>query len=209
MFVPWWFVGAIAHVCAESVDDVVYQVSSDVHQRYGDDFDVIEFSLCRENPVVSGVQCMLQEPMSNLSQVGFMRIVYIVGPKTSPNIQAWVDLSASPATWDIEEHNSSWLDDSVTGGYPPSQKMTVESELDRLQAAVGNVQFHNIVFRKPFYPCVSEPLLMFFLVGQPPTQSVFSVGGETGGHCWGFVTQKSNMTMCQAPNCFAVDHRLV
>lgn len=185
------------------MEDALAHVSTEISQQVnGEDWVLLEAYACHQDPAING-PCLSQEPIADMGQAEYMHAVFVPRGLTVPNIEALMDLRTSPPGLALTFHQEPFLQDFEPKAFPPASGVTFAGALEKLRATMPGAKMKQASFRKPVHPCATEDLFQFVLSMDTDTEgSVMSVGVETGSVCMGFVTETSDLKMCDDPVCF-------
>ncbi|CAJ1392968.1 unnamed protein product [Effrenium voratum] len=176
-----------------SLEDALENVTSQVTAKFGANFTLIEALACRNQFCAQ----KHTETMAELSEARFMRVVFIDGIRTTPNIEAQLDLSTMAAK--LIRHEEPFTEDAVLAAWPPVSGLTFEKSFARIRSYM-DASVQQVTFRRVVHPCASEDLFQFEL-NTDLGPRIISVGASSGNICSGFITEKVDLKMCPDPVC--------
>jgi hypothetical protein len=194
------------------LEAVLEELGSRVRQQYGANLTaVMEAFVCHEDPATSGLGCWEQMPMKSLAEANFMRAAFTPSGLTAPHVLAYVNLAEFPNGTEMVYSHKSFNGNARPGPFPPASNLTFESALLKMRGFLPSATLlHQVTWRQPLHPCVSEDLFQFVLAENPAHDDfIVSIGVNTLNVCYGDVTERiEGREWCDPPQCFALQQSL-
>ncbi|CAK8998859.1 Hypothetical protein SCF082_LOCUS5810 [Durusdinium trenchii] len=138
-----WLALVVAN--ATSLEDALELVTKNVTGQFGTNFTLIEALVCKEDLCASKAT----ETMKLLSDAHYMRAVYGYGIRTSPNVEARVNLSSMEMK--LIRHEEPFIEDNPGAHWPPVSGLTFEAAFARIRSEM-DVTIQQATWRRPVHP---------------------------------------------------------